>query len=584
MRVGWGLARVVIEKVVPEVDGGLFPIKRIVGDQVTVEADIFADGHDALAAVLLYQHDSDDDCATVPMKSLGNDRWQGTFTVTKLGRYKYSLRGWVGNRRFATTYKWLSVTVDRERAGFSAWYEMFPRSTSTEPGKHGTLRGCIATLPYVAAMGFDVLYLPPIHPIGHAYRKGRNNEVTAAPSDPGSPWAIGNKDGGHDAIHPQLGTLEDFRALVAAARDQGLEIALDMALHCSADHPYVEAHPEWFKHRADGSIQYAENPPKKYQDIYPFDFASKQWKSLWEELKRIFLFWIDQGVRIFRVDNPHTKPFAFWQWVIAEVKRDFPEVIFLSEAFTRPKPMKYLAKLGFTQSYTYFAWRNTKEELTAYFTELTQTETREFFRPNLWPNTPDILTDYLQKGGRPAFVSRFILAATLGANYGIYGPAFELIERQPREPHSEEYLHSEKYEIKIWNREAAYSLAPLIARVNAIRHAHPALHRDASLRFHEVDNPHLICYSKQDSSADNAILIIVNLEIHYTHSGWVTFSEGDLSWFGLTSQSVYDVEDLLQDARYTWQGRRNYVELNPRALPAHIFLIKRQSERFMLHR
>ena len=379
------------------------------------------------------------------------------------------------DRRFATTSPDLPLVVDIERARCGAWYELFPRSTATEPGRHGSFRDCEARLGYVAAMGFDVLYLPPIHPIGRTYRKGRNNALTATDDDVGSPWAIGAAEGGHMAVHPQLGTLADFRRLVAKAREHGLAIALDIALQCSPDHPYVTAHPEWFRRRPDGSVQYAENPPKRYQDIYPLDFESADWRGLWRELMGILEFWIGEGVSIFRVDNPHTKAFGFWEWAIAEVKRTHPEAIFLAEAFTRPKVMHRLAKLGFTQSYTYFAWRNTKRELTDYFTELAHGPGRDYFRPNVWPNTPDILTEYLQFGGRPAFMARLVLAGTLAASYGIYGPAFELAERAPREPGSEEYLDSEKYQLRSWDLDRADSLAAFIGRLNRARRENPAL-------------------------------------------------------------------------------------------------------------
>jgi starch synthase (maltosyl-transferring) len=471
-----------------------------------------------------------------------------------------------------TTYRReLGVVVDRERARFSSWYEMFPRSTSPDPGRHGSFKDVEARLPYVAEMGFDVLYLPPIHPIGQTHRKGKNNARIAGPGDPGSPWGIGSSEGGHKAIHPELGTAEDFRRLVAKAREFGIEVALDIAFQVSPDHPYVEEHPEWFYWRPDGTIQYAENPPKKYEDIYPINFTSDRWRELWEELKSVFLHWIEQGVRIFRVDNPHTKPFPFWEWLIAEVKRDYPDVIFLSEAFTRPRVMYRLAKLGFTQSYTYFAWRNTKWELTNYFKELTQTQVKEYFRPNLWPNTPDILTEYLQHGGRPAFAVRLVLAATLGASYGIYGPAFELRENQPREPGSEEYLHSEKYEIRHWDLDAPDSLRDFIARVNRIRRENTALQSDRGLRFHPVDNEQLICYSKAAEDASNVILVVANLDPYHIQSGWVDL---DLRALGLDPDRPYQVHDLIGDARFLWHGSRNYVELNPYMVPAHIFRIR----------
>ncbi|MGH7966810.1 MAG: alpha-1,4-glucan--maltose-1-phosphate maltosyltransferase, partial [Candidatus Binatia bacterium] len=509
-----GRVRVVISGVQPEIECGRFPIKRTVGEKVVVEADIFADGHEALSGMLLYRHAKEEQWSQIPLQPLVNDRWRGEFVVTTLGQYLYTLQAWIDrftswrrdlakrieagqdiaidllvgaaliaeasgraegedaaklkewaavlrlarksqlsvrtqlalteelsavaekypDRQGAATYdKQLAVVVDRERARFSTWYEMFPRSCAAEPGHLGTFKDCEARLPYVAAMGFDVLYLPPIHPIGQAHRKGKNNAPVATADDPGSPWAIGAEEGGHKAFHPQLGTLEDFQRLVAKAQEYDMELALDLAFQCTPDHPYVQEHPQWFRHRPDGSIQYAENPPKKYQDIYPLDFETEHWQELWDELKSVVFFWIDQGIRIFRVDNPHTKSFRFWEWLIGAIRKEYPEVIFLAEAFTRPKVMYRLAKLGFTQSYTYFAWRNTKQELTQYFTELTQTEVREYFRPNLWPNTPDILTEYLQLGGRPAFMTRLVLAATLGASYGIYGPAFELGENHPRE-------------------------------------------------------------------------------------------------------------------------------------------------------
>jgi starch synthase (maltosyl-transferring) len=475
---------------------------------------------------------------------------------------------------FASTYdKELSVVVDREKARFSSWYEVFPRSCASETGHHGTFKDCEARLPYIAAMGFDVLYLPPIHPISRTNRKGKNNAPLAGAGDSGSPWAIGAAEGGHKAIHPELGTIEDFRHLVSRAQEYGIEIAMDLAFQCTPEHPYVKEHPEWFRWRPDGTVQYAENPPKKYEDIYPLNFETDQWQELWKEIKSVVEFWIDQGVRIFRVDNPHTKPFAFWEWLIPAIKRDFPEVIFLAEAFTRPKVMYRLAKLGFTQSYTYFAWRNTKWELMQYFTELTQTGVRDFFRANLWTNTPDILTEYLQMGGQPAFMVRLVLAATLGANYGIYGPAFELYENQPRELGSEEYLDSEKYEIKHWDIKRTESLKDFIARVNRIRRENPALQSDWGLSFHGTDTDQLICYSKHTEDLSNTIVVVVNLDPHHTHAGWI---ELPLSDMGLDPQRPYQVHDLLSDARFLWHGPRNYVELNPHITPAHIFQLRRR--------
>jgi starch synthase (maltosyl-transferring) len=476
------------------------------------------------------------------------------------------------DRRFASTSPALEVAVEPEYARFSTWYELFPRSCGPATKPHGTFADVEAELPRLAAMGFDVLYLPPIHPIGRVKRKGRNNTLVPEPDDPGSPWAIGSDEGGHKSIHPALGSIAEFRHLVTAARKLGIETALDIALQCAPDHPYVREHPEWFRRRPDGSVQYAENPPKKYEDIYPFNFSSNQYSVLWEEVKSIFEFWIGHGVRVFRVDNPHTKPFALWEWLIAEIKRDRPDVIFLSEAFTRPRVMHRLAKLGFSQSYTYFAWRNTKAELTDYFTELAAGEGREYFRPNAWPNTPDILTAYLQNGGRPAFMARLALAATLSANYGIYGPAYELCENRPREQGSEEYLNSEKYEIKHRDLDRPDGLRDFITRVNSARRDNPALHSDWSLRFHGFDNGEIICYSKTTPDKSNTMLMVVNLDPYHRQSGWTDL---DLSALGVAEGESYQVHDLLSDARYVWHGRRNYVELDPHACPVHIFRLLR---------
>jgi starch synthase (maltosyl-transferring) len=672
-----GRQRVVIERVSPEIDGGRFPIKRVPGESVEIEADIFADGHDTLSAVVKFRHAAEAGWPEAPMQLIENDRWRGSFAVEKLGNYFYTIEAWVDRfetwrrdlekkvqtgmdvavellagaellreaarragrregdelnaaadalsgslnrsrpppsssiqggdvededekededdlrhkisialgsglaelmsanaaRNHVTRYeKELRVLVDPLRARFGAWYEMFPRSCAREPGRHGTFKDCEALLPRIAELGFDILYLAPIHPIGRSFRKGRNNRLRAEPDEPGSPWAIGSEAGGHKSIHAELGTLEDFRRLVARAKKFQIEIALDIAFQCSPDHPYVREHPEWFRKRPGGSIQYAENPPKKYQDIYPMNFETENWRELWVELKSVFEFWIEQGVRIFRVDNPHTKPFLFWEWCIGDLKARWPDLILLSEAFTRPKVMYHLAKLGFTQSYNYFPWRNTKHELTSYFTELTQDGVREYFRPSLWANTPDILTQYLQYGGRPAFMIRLILAATLGASYGIYGPAFELCENQPREPGSEEYLHSEKYEIRHWDLEAPGNLSELTARVNRIRRDNPALHSNESLRFHNVDTEALIAYSKRTLDGDNIILTVVNLDPYHVQRGWVSFSPE--TW-GIGPTDSYQVHDLITDARYLWSGARNYVELNPHLVPAHVFRVRR---------
>jgi starch synthase (maltosyl-transferring) len=462
----------------------------------------------------------------------------------------------------------LPVIVDHQRARFSTWYELFPRSWGATPEQHGTLKDCAAQLPRIAAMGFDVLYLPPIHPIGRINRKGKNNTLDPGSDDVGSPWAIGSQEGGHKAIHPQLGTLADFQDLVAQAKQHGIALALDIAFQCAPDHPYVKEHPSWFHWRPDGTVQYAENPPKKYQDIFPLNFETKDWRELWQELKSVFQFWSDQGVRIFRVDNPHTKPFPFWEWVINEIKQSQPDTIFLAEAFTRPKVMHRLAKCGFTQSYTYFTWRNTKYELIEYLTELTQGPGREYFRPNFWPNTPDILSQYLQFGGRPAFMIRLVLAATLSANYGVYGPAFELLENAPIKHGSEEYLHSEKYQIRSWNLDMPSNLSDLMGRINHIRKVSPALKQDWNLLFHDTDNEQIICYSKWNEKKTDIILGVVNLDAYHLQSGWITL---DLASLGIDAQRPFEVHDLLSDNHYLWNGPRNYVELNPQTAPAHIF-------------
>jgi starch synthase (maltosyl-transferring) len=659
-----GRRRVIIEEVQPQIDCGRYPAKRILGDDVTITAAVFGDGHDHVSGRLLYRHANETDWRFVPLISLTNDVWTGAFSLDKLGDWLYTIDAWVDHfatwcadmrkrllaqpslsspdssaesqniplalitgalllqqaaRRakatdsklladaaahlnrlaesgaaaydfplsgeivalaekypdleFATRYhQELHLWVDRERARYSTWYELFPRSTSPDPTRHGTFADVSALLPSIASMGFDVLYLPPIHPIGAAFRKGRNNSVTCTEDDPGSPWAIGSKDGGHKSINPQLGTLRDFNSLVATARGLNMEIALDIAFQCSPDHPWVAEHPDWFVIRPDGSIQYAENPPKKYQDIYPLNFESPEWRSLWEALRDVFTYWIRRDVRIFRVDNPHTKALPFWEWCIAEIHKKYPDVIFLAEAFTRPHIMYSLAKAGFTQSYTYFTWRNTKDELQEYFEEISRPPISDFFHPNLWPNTPDILHAALQTGGRPAFMQRIILAATLGANYGIYGPAFELCENTPAKQGSEEYLNSEKYEIRQWDRSASHSLAPLITQINAIRRNNPALHSDASLHFHPVDNPNIVCYSK--SRGDNRILIAINLDPTQEQAGWIDL---DLKQLAIPHNENFEIEDLLSGVHYSWRDRSNYVALRPDVMPAHIFRLIRPS-------
>ncbi len=471
----------------------------------------------------------------------------------------------------------LELVVDRERARFSTWYELFPRSCAPEAGVHGTFRDVEAQLDYVESLGFDVLYLPPIHPIGRSLRKGKNNAPIAEPGDVGSPWAVGEAEGGHTDILPELGTLKDFQHLRAAAESRGIEIALDIAFQCAPDHPWVTEHPDWFKKRADGTIQYAENPPKKYQDIYPLDFESKDWEALWDALRNVFLYWAGQGVRIFRVDNPHTKAFGFWEWAITSIKAQYPDALFLSEAFTRPRVMEQLAKLGFSQSYSYYCWRNTKAEIEAYADELTRpgadgSPQTDYFRANFWPNTPDILAFNLQTGGRGSFALRLVLAATLNGNYGIYGAAYELLDDVPFGPGREEYLNSEKYELKHWDRASPTSIAPLIRMVNTTRRQNPALQRmDASLYFHSIDNSQLLGYSKRSPDGSNVILTIVNLDPSNLQTGFVYLT---MAQIGLADDSVFTVEDLLTGAVYQWRGVRNYVALNPAIMPAHVFRVR----------
>jgi len=643
---------VVIEHVQPEIDGGYFPIKRIIGEKVKVTADIFADGHDQISTALLFRKQGKEKWQVSPMSLVGNDRWSGEFTVEEIGIYEYTIEGWVDHlitwlkdiqKRFQaqeknkvdllsgfpllerliqqitlkegkyisqlitrlkeeedpeklitilqdkiltviieenplknhkTRYlKELKVIVDRKKALFGAWYELFPRSCSPEINQHNTFLDCEKILPDIANLGFDILYFPPIHPIGKTYRKGKNNAITTQKGDPGSPWAIGDETGGHMAIHPQLGSLNDLHRLIQKAKEYGIEIALDLAFQCSQDHPYIKTHPEWFRWRADGTIQYAENPPKKYEDIVPFDFETGNWQELWQELKKITLYWIEQGIKIFRVDNPHTKPFLFWEWLISQIKEKYPEVIFLSEAFTRPKVMYRLAKIGFTQSYTYFTWRNTKHELMEYLNELTNTGVKEYFRPNFWPNTPDILSEYLQLGGRPAFFIRFILAATLSSNYGIYGPAYERFINQAISG-KEEYLNSEKYEIKLWkNEDIKESTRDFISRINQIRRENPALQMTNNLKFYHVDNDNLLYFGKVSENLSDIILIVVNLDPHYTQSGWI---QVPLSEMGIEPDQPFLAQDLLGGSQYIWQGEYNYVELNPNILPAHILKIKKK--------
>jgi starch synthase (maltosyl-transferring) len=465
------------------------------------------------------------------------------------------------------------LLVERDKAYFSSWYEFFPRSCADDVNRHGTFRDAVTRFPEIARMGFNVVYFPPIHPIGRTFRKGRNNSLEASSDDVGSPWAIGSDEGGHKSIHPQLGTMDDFQYLIQEAESHGLEVALDIAFQCAPDHPYVKEHPQWFKWRPDGTVQYAENPPKKYQDILPFDFETDDWKTLWIELKSIFDFWIEAGVSIFRVDNPHTKPMEFWRWCITELKRAHPEVIFLAEAFTRPKRKYRLAKAGFTQGYTYFTWRNHPDEIRAYMEELAHSEVSHFFLPNFWPNTPDILHEDLQKGNRATFMGRYILAATLSSNIGIYGPAFELMEHEPF-PGKEEYNHNEKYEIKHWDWDRPGNLKNDIARVNRIRNAHPAMRDITNIRFVDSDNPRVLAYIKQTADRKDQLLVIVNFDWHHQQSGHVSLP---LHEMGIGSDRAFKVVDLYDPtlSTYTWRGSRNYFSLDPSKSPAHIFFIER---------
>jgi starch synthase (maltosyl-transferring) len=644
-----GQARVVIENILPCIDGGRFAIKRSPGESVCVEADAFADGHSRIRVVVRHRTGAAADWQEAEMIPLVNDHWSGEFQVHEIGVHEFGIVAWVddfatwqaelkkriaadevqdidlaigadlvenaaagcdgeaarslrgfaallrsdrrgealepaigegltnlmrlhGPRKFLTEQAGSKIRVDPVRGRFSSWYELFPRSASNDPGKSGTLRDVQDRLDVVAAMGFDVLYLPPIHPVGITFRKGPNNSPAAKAGDPGSPWAIGGPDGGHDAIDPRLGTIADFDRLVRVAAERNINIAMDLAFQCSPDHPYVREHPDWFRHRPDGTIQYAENPPKKYQDIYPFDFECEDWKALWNELLRVVLYWHSHGVRTFRVDNPHTKPFPFWEWLIAEVKQRDPEVIFLAEAFTRPKVMNRLAKLGFDQSYTYFTWRNDPWSIRQYHTELTTPPVVDFFRPNAWPSTPDILPEYLQTGARSAYIVRVVLAATLCASYGIYGPVFELMEGTPARPGAEEYLNSEKYQARSWDINRTDSLADLLARLNRIRRENPALQHDRGLRFHDSDNPVVVCYSKMHG--DNAILVVVNTDLHLTQ--WANIKL-DLKVLGISLDRPYQLHDLLTDARYRWQGERGIVKLDPGSAPAHVFVVRRNS-------
>ncbi|PYK46294.1 MAG: alpha-1,4-glucan--maltose-1-phosphate maltosyltransferase [Verrucomicrobia bacterium] len=640
---------VTIENVQPLIDCGRYPIKRIVGEDLVVEADIFKDGHDVVAAILKWRVGKRGWRQT-PMMFVDNDRWRGVCTFYDEAIHEYTVEAWTDTfrswqqefakkfeagisdlqsealagaaiveaaagrardradaarlREFAeqigrgansaiystarsgelevlmATYPDRAdaaqyepaprVVVDRTAALFGAWYEFFPRSAEGRGDRGSTFRDCLPRVDDARGMGFDVIYFPPIHPIGHTKRKGRNNAITSEPGDPGVPWVIGSETGGHKAIEPALGTLQDFDWLQKEVRKRGMEIALDFAINCSPDHPYVKEHPDWFYKRPDGTIKYAENPPKKYEDIYPLNFRCENWRELWAEMMSVVLFWAEHGVRIFRVDNPHTKPVAFWEYLIGGVREKYPDAIFLSEAFTRPKMMKALARVGFNQSYTYFTWRNSKQELMEYFTELTQTEMSEYFRPNLWPNTPDILPFLLQEGGRPAFMIRVLMAATLSPLYGIYS-GYELCENKPL-PGREEYLDSEKYQFKERDWNAPGNIKHWITRINKIRRENRALQMYTNLRFYRADNDAILCYGKMTPARDNIILVVVNLDPFRKQNSFVHVP---IEEFGQMESNEYQVHDLLSDARYIWRGGQNYVELDPEIQPAHVFLVRR---------
>jgi starch synthase (maltosyl-transferring) len=601
----------VIDEITPVVDGGRHPVKRVVGEPVVVGARVFADGHDRLRTVVSHRPPGASRWVEVEMHSTnpGLDRWEASFVPELVGRHDFRIRAWIDERatwrdeldrkvdagvdepvdhlgeppaRFpgaaAETSRVVTVVVDAARSLFSTWYELFPRSAGKGPGP-GTLADVSARLDDLADHGFDVVYLPPVHPIGTSFRKGPNNVDKADPGDPGSPWAIGSNEGGHTSIHPELGTMADFDALVDAARAREIDVAIDLAFQCSPDHPWVREHPDRIRHRPDGTIQYAENPPKRYQDIYPLDFASSDWRGLWDALLEVTLFWCGHGVRTFRVDNPHTKPYAFWEWLIGEVWACHPGTVFLSEAFTRPGPMHRLAQVGFTQSYTYFPWRTSRDELVEYFTELSTSPSVDELRPNVWPNTPDILPWHLQHAPLAAFALRLVLAATLSPSYGIYGPAFELGDNEPAGNGKEEYLDSEKYQIRRWDLDRPLNLRPLLAEINAIRRDHLAFHTLRTLRFHGCDNHALVCFSKTphagpsvDPSQPSAatMLVVVNLDPHRPESGTLDLDTGAL---GLDPARSYSVEDLLGGRTFTWRGSRPWVELDPARHPAHVLRV-----------
>ncbi|SDM81019.1 alpha-1,4-glucan--maltose-1-phosphate maltosyltransferase [Kriegella aquimaris] len=640
--------RVVIENINPQLQCGAFFIKRITGEQVTVYADVFPDGHDIVQAEVLFKHESEKGFSEARMKHLADDVHKISFTVDKQGFYDYKVRGWVDHalnwqhgikaklkdgqyvkselldgvqyleyivkkipakektelqgwidqfkddsryekatsiatskklhrlflefpqRSFAKISKTLQVYVDRKKANFSTWYEFFPRSTSPQYGKHGTFKDCENLLPRIANMGFDVLYFPPIHPIGEVNRKGKNNATNAKEGDSGVPWAIGSKLGGHKAIHKELGTEKDFKHLIKKAQESGIEIAMDLAFQAAPDHPYISEHPEWFRKRPDGTIQYAENPPKKYQDIVNFYFETTAYKELWKELLNVTLHWVTCGISIFRVDNPHTKPYYFWNWLIAEVKKKHPDVLFLAEAFSRPKVMQQLAKQGFSQSYTYFTWRVEKHELIEYMLELTQSEMKEYYRPNFWPNTPDINPYHLQGANEAMHLIRYALAATLCGNLGIYGPVFEYMVSDAL-PGKEEYLNCEKYEIRHWEWTHENKLTYLITRLNATRKNHTSFQQTNNIMFCALENDYLIAFYKWNDDRTNETLTVINLDSHNSQQGMVQLP---LEALGVSAGHPVIMKDMITDNSYTWSSEWNYVELSS-SLPFHVFHINK---------
>jgi starch synthase (maltosyl-transferring) len=642
------MKRVIIKNISHDIENGKYPAKGIIGDEIFIYADIFSDGHDDLSGSLLVKKIKDRTWKEFPMEFISNDRWKSYFIPLKVGKYVFSIEGWINHfatwqkgliKKFnagkdisidikigfeifndyeaiskgakakeinnlkedfikhtqkpskelflslenaasimnsvrdvksSTIHSPLELEIGRLKSRFSTWYEIFPRSTSLVEKKHGTFADVLPLLPLIAEQGFDTLYFPPIHPIGVKHRKGKNNSLTTEKNDPGSPWAIGSKEGGHKSIHPELGNLNDFKNVLLTAKKFDIEIALDIAFQCSPDHPYITEHPQWFKWRPDGTIQYAENPPKKYEDIVPFDFETKDWEALWEELKSIVDYWIKVGVTIFRVDNPHTKSLPFWQWMISEIRKKNPDIIFLAEAFTRPRIMEELALSGFDQSYTYFTWRNTKEELEEYLRELSTSKMKYFFRPNFWPNTPDILPPFLTDGGENAHLIRLILAATLSSNYGIYGPVYEFGMTQPMAG-KEEYIDNEKYEIKNWDWNKYTKIKEVIGRINTIRKENTALQYTDNIHFATTTNSSIICYGKKSPAEKNIIITAVNLDPFQIQEAIVNIPLENL---GIKAEKEFIVRDLLSGDKYRWKGKSNYVKLNPFDLPAHVFRVE----------